>query len=908
MRLLKIKIDNFLSIVQANIDFSKFKDGVFIISGPTGAGKSSIFDAIHFALYGTPSNHNRNVNRKSLISTYAKKDAWAEVTMSFKQGDDIYKINRCLYMGGSTATKLWLPDGRVLTKIRDVDNAIIQAIGLSSHQFDQMVMLEQNNFSKFLLADSTERGNLLRNVFDTGLFLYVQDYFKVKVDELRQKADTLLIKEQTLLNSSTLEQLEEDLSTKTSSFDDVSKKLEKLKKRLSQLQKKLPLRIQYEKEYVDYQNAQKRLAILKQQQSDIEAAKNLVNIISTYKDTHQCVSKIRELEHKVASIQSELTDISSKLTNLPVVEPVDSSSLSKSVMEQSKLRTLLNECAVLLRLQKEICTLEKEEIECNSFVDNSIEIKEQLDSCNRDLERFKNITQQWSRYNEYINTHTRLISKKKELVQKLSECETTLKDKAISFLLHTSDGNCPICNSPLDTDSLVVYEGIVDFSGYDGLQAELAVIEHKIDNLTVVEKPKEEMPELALIKHTEDSLRLLEVRLKKALSEAQNNSNRKQIVSANINRCQQSIQDKRQYLIDNLGELFSEDITVTSSNIQHRIELLSTTIRSLTDNQSKYETYLSKKQSYQSAINNCKANLIMCNDEVIKLKESTPYSLYDKYIDNGVDEIIETYFPRFQEFVSQINNYEFQEKMLSGVPKPTTDIEETVAELNRDIECLTISCNECVSQIATFNVECSRLETTIEQVKEIQEERAGMEDDLSSYTYMYECLNGKNKAKLTLEHFVLHRQLEWILQNSNRFLSELTNGQYQLKLAWEGMNNRKQGGLELSVLDTTNGTVRPSHTFSGGELFLLSLSLSIGLMVSINAVFSTVNLDMLFIDEGFGTLDNATLNRVLSLIHNLNSVQSIGIISHVQDLIETIPQGIKVEKTLYGSKVTQFGI
>lgn len=908
MRLLKIKIDNFLSIVQADIDFSKFKDGVFIVSGPTGAGKSSIFDGIHFALYGTPCNHNRNVNRKSLISTYAKKDSWAEVTLSFKQGDDIYKINRCLYIGGSTTTKLWLPDGKVLTKIREVDNAIIEAIGLNSHQFDQMVMLEQNNFSKFLLADSTERGNLLRNVFDTGLFLYVQDYFRIKVDELKEKANTLLIREQTLLDSFTLEQLEEDLAMKASSFDDVSKKLEKLKKRLAQLQKKLPLRIQYEKEYVDYQNAQKRLAVLKQQKNDIEVAKNIVNVVSTYRDTYECVSKIKALEHKIAAIQVELVDVSSKLAALPIVEPVDSSSLSKMVMEQSKFRTLLNECAVLQRLEEDLHNLEKEELECNSFVDKSASIEEELNSCKQALERLKNITHQWDRYNEYIHTYSLLTSKRDELTQKSSKCETTLKNKAINFLLHTSDGNCPICNNPLDMDFLITDEGSVDFSGYDGLQAELAVVEHRLDNLTAIEKPEEEMPELVLIRHTEESLRLLEINLKNSLSEVQANSNKKQLISTNISRCQQSIQSKRQYLIDNLGELFSDDLKITMFNIQHKVELLSTTIRSLSDNQSKYQTYLSKKQSYQSTINNCKVNMTTYDNEIVKLKESVPYSLYDKYIEDGIDEVIETYIPRFQEFVSQINNYEFQEKMLLSVPKPTTEVEKTVAELNRDIECLTISCDDYVSQIATFNIECSCLETTIEQVKEIQEERADMEDDLSSYTYMYECLNGKNKAKLTLEHFVLHRQLEWILQNSNRFLSELTNGQYQLKLAWEGMNNRKQGGLELSVLDTTNGTVRPSHTFSGGELFLLSLSLSIGLMVSINAVFSTVNLDMLFIDEGFGTLDNATLNRVLSLIHSLNSVQSIGIISHVQDLIETIPQGIKVEKTLYGSKITQFGV
>ena len=135
----------------------------------------------------------------------------------------------------------------------------------------------------------------------------------------------------------------------------------------------------------------------------------------------------------------------------------------------------------------------------------------------------------------------------------------------------------------------------------------------------------------------------------------------------------------------------------------------------------------------------------------------------------------------------------------------------------------------------------------------------------------------------------------------------LSNNQFALNIRWESMG-RTQGGLEISILDRTSGKLRPAQTYSGGELFMLSLSLSLGLMASIGSLFSGISLDMLAIDEGFGTLDPECLSRVMSTLQGMHGISNVILISHVQELIDTIPQGFLVDKGLTGTTIKQFGV
>lgn len=309
MRLLRMKIENFLSIVKADIDFTKFKEGVFIISGPTGSGKSSVFDAIHFAFYGTPSNHNRNTVRKTLFSTYANSKSWLNVELTFNQSGKEYKILRSMNQAGNTGAKLWLPDGRILTKLKEIDDSIAEIIKLNGHQFDQMVMLEQNNFSKFLLADSGERGSLLRSVFDTEVFQFIQDYFKNKSSDIKKQIDEILTAERLILCGRTLEQMETDYTKSESEIDDLRKRKEELTCKLKEYQAQLPIRIEYESALAQYHSAVQELARLKNQEPEIMRLKALKELSDRLKSVGTIYMQYKGCEQSKASWEQSITQI-----------------------------------------------------------------------------------------------------------------------------------------------------------------------------------------------------------------------------------------------------------------------------------------------------------------------------------------------------------------------------------------------------------------------------------------------------------------------------------------------------------------------------------------------------------------------------------------------------------------------
>lgn len=907
MRILKLKAKNFCSIVDTTIDFSKFREGVFVISGPTGSGKSSIFDAIHFALYGVPCNHNRNVNRRSLLSTYAGHGDHAEVELSFQQGDKVYRVLRCLYGGGTSTSKFWDASGAVITKVREVDSAIENIVGLTSQQFDQMVMLEQNNFSKFLLADSTERGTLLRNVFDTELFQWVQEYFKNKVGEFKTAADNILIREQTLLDGATIEQLKDEKEEKAASVGTIAKSRDHLQEQLTAIQNQLPERVRYEKDLTDYQNARRQLEVLLKDEPTIRSYKEMIALCDKYRDVKILDEQIQDVENKKAKAQMELGTVLTELSGIPDVKSVSPADLASyrhdverwenAVIVWKNLMGQATEEARLIEVKKSLAAYNTELTQT---------YKRDLDDAKAALNGLLSQLEMWKEYREYLQKSTEYEADVLHLTVQLDKWKASMKDEAVQFLLQDANGECPICHRPLEEHHTENHIDSVDFSEFYKLSGDLAVAKSRYENLTKIPEPGFPEPGPTWKEAAEAKVKNLEVLV--ADSEFSDKEHASAVSMYEFD-CKMwktrvaDLQEQASRCIPSNMQLGTPEDTLKTLKQEWTVasKRLVDSTRAYEEAEKfkqKHDELSQRKQFLQAAIKNH-------DSSIAELKSKDAYSLYSDYEKDKASVL--QFLPIYERAASDIRTYEMRLNMLLAVKEPTTEITLTSAELNLKIQGMTASINNYVAQLASLDNDVQRLDRTIIEVEKIREERAAMQKDFEIYTYLKECLNGENKSKVSLEHFVLHRQLEWILQNSNRFLSELTNGQYQLKLTWEGMSSRKQGGLELSVMDTTNGTIRPSHTFSGGELFLLSLSLSIGLMVSINAVFSTVNLDMLFIDEGFGTLDNASLNRVLALVHSLKSVQSIGIISHVQDLIETIPQGLKVEKTLRGSKITQFG-
>lgn len=895
MRLVKLKIENFLSIVKADIDFTKFKEGVFIISGPTGSGKSSIFDAIHFALYGTPSNHNRGAMRKTLFSTYASPKSWLNVDLSFEQSGKEYRILRSMNQAGNTGAKFWLPSGTILTKLKEIDDAVADVIRLNGHQFDQMVMLEQNNFSKFLLADSSERGTLLRSVFDTEVFQFIQDYFKECSSNIKKQLDDIVAEERFYQNGRTRTQIEEEYLQDQCNIAALIAKKESLSNQLAECQAQLVERTVYETNLVRYKEAQGELARLLGRKSEIDRLRYLSGLAQRLGPVQKLDTQHEVIQNNANQWKTYLDGIQVQLDELPPVAAHSSVSLiTQYTQESSSLCTAIKNlgdyqsyCAEIEKLQDKIAELTA------SLPD--------LESLKRDQEELQ---QKWERrctYEQALEEYKRLqeeLEKQRfyatKVREELVQVEANLKDTAVDFLLQHSTDVCPVCGKPYGEEhpSTNHKSGSADWGLYGRLQASAEQAEKKIQEL----ESSIEYPEPCGIdeesKEIQESLNLL-----------QSSYTQKQNLRVELETSIATLSTQKQYLQDRVSQLETELPKQSLEELNQRLKEVNRRIQELQDQERNNRLLEARRNELMGKLQEAKSRYEECSQETVRIETDPAWKDIEEYRAHKSDLIF--WSQSEQSFLTQISQYDSQINLYSSITCPTTTIEKCAAELNLIIGGISGELAETSAKVAGFEERQVQLKTALDQLTILSQKREDLNRKLKSYDAMSKITNGDTASKVSLENFVLHRQLEWILQNSNRFLAQLTNNQYQLKLSWESLG-RKRGGLDLSVLDTTNGTVRPSQTFSGGELFLLSLSLSVGLMVSINAVFSTVSLETLFIDEGFGTLDSATLNRVLSMIHNLQSVHSIGIISHVQDLIETIPQGLKVEKTLGGSKITQF--
>ena len=199
MRPIKLIISAFGPYAQrVELDLERLgKSGLYLITGDTGAGKTTIFDAITFALYGEASGHNREPSM--LRSKYADPQTPTEVELTFCYGQKVYTVKRnseylrpSLRDSSKTTLQkadalLTLPDGTLVTKVKEVNAAIQNILGIDREQFSQIAMISQGDFLKLLLADTKDRQNIFREIFQTGYYRTLQDRLKSESGKLEQQ-------------------------------------------------------------------------------------------------------------------------------------------------------------------------------------------------------------------------------------------------------------------------------------------------------------------------------------------------------------------------------------------------------------------------------------------------------------------------------------------------------------------------------------------------------------------------------------------------------------------------------------------------------------------------------------------------------------------------------------------------
>lgn len=885
--------------------------GLYLITGDTGAGKTTIFDAITFALYDGASGETRETSM--LRSKYADADTPTEVELVFEYAGKKYRIKRNpeyerpakrgdgLVMQKADA-ELILPDGRVITKTKDVSAAIRDIMGIDRNQFSQIAMIAQGDFLKLLLAPTEDRKKIFRQIFKTELYQVLQDKLKDESSQLSRQCDALKSSIQQYINGAVaqeddvlnielkkakdgnlpttdtivlIEQLVTQDTNKKELLEATSKEIQKQLEQINALLGKA-------EEIVKAKNG-----FLKTQESLAEKKPILADLLVGLE-----AEQNRQPERDKLSEQ-----ITTEKNKLPQYDDLDNSRgqlESKKTTFLEKSKTVIQQKALLETLKR---TLEEWKVELEGLKDVGTQKEKYSNQKDKAVERQKRLNELSKALTDYESflrdmKETQAAYKTASDIADSLQSEYNAKNKAFldeqAGILAESlkDGDaCPVCGSTyhpcLATKSVKApSEAELEKAkkASDKAQKETAEASSEAGKISgLVEAKKTELRKqstelfgecqfdgiVAKIKDAFTQLNEEITALGKQLQAVEKKAARKSELESDI--------PKKEIEVKGLEQAVGEQEKAIAS-LQSEIKILLESTEKL-----------AKTLEYESK---AKAQ------EALRLLQ-TKKSEMQAALDNAQKAYNETK-AEIDALNGQIKAFDEQ---LKNAPEINTEAEK---KKQTDLLEKAAFVKDALTSIA------ARISTNGTAFDNIKRQSGNLSEIESKWTWVKALSNTANgnisgKEKIMLETYIQMTYFDRIIARANTRFMVMSGGQYELKRRIEAENNRSQSGLELDVIDHYNGTERSVKTLSGGESFKASLSLALGLSDEIQSSAGGIQLDTMFVDEGFGSLDEDSLQQAIKALANLTEGNRlVGIISHVSELKEKIDKQIVVTKEKSG--------
>ncbi len=885
-------------------------NGLYLITGDTGAGKTTIFDAIMFALFGEASADKRDAG--SFRSKYVTPDVPTEVELTFECRGSEYYVKRNLeyerekQRGSGTTTEganaeLHYPDGRIVTKSA-VTPAVTEILGVDRNQYRQIAMIAQGDFLKLLLASTDERKAIFRKIFHTVNYSTLQERLKSEANALKGQYDTGSAGIQQYVKG--IECDEDDaLSVEIDQakagkkpIPEVMELLEKLIGNDEALYRAKEQEIGDAEERIEKLNekitkaeeSQKTEASLKTSKKELEEALPEQAELTKKKEAAEDKKpKIEELGEIIAAIQAELPDyaeLDEKRKSLAELTEIISKAEETVRQNREKIGTDQEE---IVRLTEEAETL-KDADEAKAVLDG------RLTDLNRDLMAIRDVETELVGIERLEND----LKKKQEVYLEKRKVAATAKetyeaarraflDEQAGILAGTLEEGkpCPVCGSMTHPSPAVKSPEAPSEAELEGLEKKAE--EDKTAEQNASEAAKEKKAQLDTEKDNalKNACRIAEVTAfeevapmlasekadrQKKLEAA--NEEKKQ-VEAKVKRkgdLELSIPRKREAL-ENLKDETGRKDTETAG------------LRTRRDGVSERITELTGKLRFASKTD---------ADAEIRAKTREKKELSDA-IDGAVEAL--------QECVEKIAGIrgaisEAEKALESRVVCDVEAEREVLGQVREQKRTLT-SAKQAVSNRLSAN---RRVKENLEKKAS---EVAGIEAKWTWVKALSETALGNlsGKSKIMLETYIQMTYFDRIIARANTRLMVMSGGQYELKRRVETSDKQHQIGLELNVIDHYNGSERGVNTLSGGESFEASLSLALGLADEIQSSAGGIQLDTMFVDEGFGSLDEDALQKAMKALTGLTEGNKlVGIISHVSELKERIDKQIVVTKEKSG--------
>lgn len=907
MRPLKITMSAFGPYAgEVTLDMQKLgKSGIYLITGDTGAGKTTIFDAISYALYGEASGNYRE--NTTLRSKYASADTPTFVELEFEYNNEIYKINRNPeyprpnkrgegFTKQSANAELVMPDGSVITKIKEVNAKVEEIIGINKNQFSQVAMIAQGDFRKLLNCETNERSKIFRKIFKTEPYHNIEIKLSSLFNELKRNREK---------EKSGIEQYINQL--KCNENDTLSLELERAKSGDVLIEDVIKLAGEIiNKDTLEYTKTQKNIESINEEIEKINSNIKLYeNQEATKKAYAEASAKLEELKtkrndcekaYKSAEAQRErLDDLTRKinLINSKMPKYDELKSLENSINERTQSFEKSNN---LLKLkQQEITLLEKE-----------------IDEKSKALEEVKGadlLVQKLTAQKEEIKKKAEAL---KELKTEIDRCKTEQKNlkNAQSF-----------AKSALDEYGALENEYNQIYIAFFNEQAGIIADELKDGEPCPVcgstshpnlARKSENAPSQADVESAQNLVKKAQEKADKARDTASALKSRFDEIAANV----KSAAKKLFGTDDNVFDDYNSNINALKKEYDCTLALLKTANEKLNLYQ-KLDKEIPKIQEKQKSISDeiSKLNTQKASDEafisentkrVISIKSELDFESADLAKDklkeytnlsNDIKNAIEKSKNDFDDIKSKYDTQKGKKASLENALKEFKEID--LASLNEK----SLKLNEYKKDIdKTAKSLYSRIESNKLLVDNISKKRdilKGYDDKYVWLKALSETANGdiSGKEKITLETFVQMTYFDSIIRKANIRLLTMSDGQYELVRRSDAETLKKNEGLALDVIDHFNGSSRSVSTLSGGESFMASLCLALGLSDEIQSSNGGIKLDTMFVDEGFGSLDGEALDRALSALTSLSQGNRlVGIISHVDALRDRIDNKIVITK------------
>lgn len=891
-------------------------NGLYLITGDTGAGKTTIFDAITFALYGEASGDNRESTM--FRSKYANAETPTEVELTFVYAGKEYYIKRNPEYErpktrgeGFTTEKanaeLHYPDGRVVTKLREVDRAVEEIMGIDRNQFTQIAMIAQGDFLKLLLASTDDRKKIFQKIFRTRCYYVLQERLKSESGKLGREYETISASIQQYINGIVCDE-DDVLSIKVRNAKAEMCSTEETLELLSMLianDKEEEAKLDDEQKNIGksleeitailtkHETWSKARKSLEKSESDLCAALAALEILKTNLQSEEANKpKVEDIRNQIAAIEAEIPEyqeLDNKIKERAALQKGTDKLSDELNTAKVKLESLKKEIKALSEERKTLEKADKEKAELEAKKHKEEDKRKALKDISKELKALEKLDKQLKKDQETYSELAKAVQLKDEAYHRLFK---QYLDEQAGIIAETLvDGTpCPVCGSTNHPIKAVKAENAPtkeqldeSKSTYEAAQKKAQIASEK------AAKTKGQADE----KRGSVLLMLNEVFGNVTIDDADELINDKIAEIATVLEEVQNAIDGQQKKIDRRDEI-DELLPKKNKERDDLINSISENDKTLSGNNA---TLISLKTRIDELVEKLKYESEKKSKEVKKALQGEQKKLEDAY--KAADDAVKS-----------------QNEKIAGFKAAIKEAENTLADAKEiDEESIKAKQKELKSRNSeidakkkVINARKAANESAEKEIKAKSAEAIAVEAKWSWVKALSNTANGNisGKEKVMLETYIQMTYFDRIIARANTRFMVMSGGQYELKRRKEAENNRSQSGLELDVIDHYNGTERSVKTLSGGESFKASLSLALGLSDEIQSSAGGIKLDTMFVDEGFGSLDDESLDQAMRALQNLTEANRlVGIISHVTELKERIDKQIVVTKEKSGgSKAT----